>query len=486
MVSKRSFFELSKKSSDIRSGLDYFNKGTMHNGRRVYLDTLRWNSGIIMTLKNDNSLTTEMIIEVAKYVTDLTNDISLQSRLISLLNISSILSVRFIQSKNIDRRLVKQHYDIVDFLISNECKKLIFNLKNDKLVEPVFGVITNIMIGESHVFKRRMSMMKEETINELDNCIMTLLEKHTNLNMGAFISDIIKIMQFRMRKFKSSPMSKKVIEWYFENVFGKRLNADEFKKINNYVLAQALLNISFLDFDLTSIEKHLYTMKNETLDRISDSNMHLSPKNLVQMMSSVFRMNLVFLKTNDDLNLMKKITYERLPEMNIIDLQSILNGFALVYEVYSYNPEIIDPIIKKLIEFDGPVNSLILTNIMKSLNMLRIDNSKLYSWILLKIKQDYKKLDNIALVYSFTRLARLNQIDHANELLEFLEEKVQLFDKLVNPHNTFQALQSLAIIKNYNIDYWNALIDGTDYASLDEDLLKGLNYIDSARVASLL
>jgi hypothetical protein len=297
-------------------------------------------------------------------------------------------------------------------------------------------------------------------------------------------------MQIRMRLFKRSTQSPKIIEWYFENVFGKMIGKKEWSSISNYKFAQCLLNISFIDYDLAKIEPHLKMMKDELMYRISSEKVNqITTKDLVQMVSSVCRMNLVFLKNTEDLEIMREAAFSILHKMNIIDLQSVLNGFSIVYQGYSYHPNLLTPLIETLKANTEPINSLTLTNIMKSLNSLRIDDSGLYDYVVEAVEKNHfgkgKKLDNIALVYTFARLVRLNQIPHAEKLLKHYHEKLDLFTQVVNPHNTCQLLLSLAVIKNYEEEHWKNLIEHSDQSYL-ENYKREDYFRDSARVAFAL
>lgn len=76
------------------------------------------------------------------------------------------------------------------------------------------------------------------------------------------------------------------------------------------------------------------------------------------------------------------------------------------------------------------VNSLTMTNIMKTLNVLRIDREDLYDYIVECIQTNYHKLDNIALVYTFCRLVRLGKFEHANKVLDLYVNKLDLIKKI--------------------------------------------------------
>lgn len=272
-------------------------------------------------------------------------------------------------------------------------------------------------------------------------------------------------MTIRMRRFKYHPNSIKIIEWYFKNVFGPKLTKEEIDKLSNYNLTQLLLNISFLDYDLSIIESHLKIMKECSLKRITSQSDDIPTKSLVQMISSIYRMKLVFLKNFEDLELLRAVIEKRLDNMNMLDLQSILKGYADVYSTYSYNPKIVAPLVKHIKKNRNRVNSLILTNIMKSLASLRIDHPALYNHIVNLIKADYRRLDNVALAYSFARMVKLNQIKPAMELYHFYS-KINFFGNLVNPHNTVQMLYSFAQLGIYDEQAWFTLINNTDDSML--------------------
>ena len=136
-----------------------------------------------------------------------------------------------------------------------------------------------------------------------------------------------------------------------------------------------------------------------------------------------------------------------------------------MYGCYSYHPNLLTPLLEKIISLDQRINSLILTNLMKSISELRIDMPALYDRIVELVKKNYSSLDNIALMYCFTRFVKLAQFEHAIELFHFYNE-IKLFESLRNPHNTAQVLNCLATLGIYDEYYWNILIENTDKGSI--------------------
>lgn len=133
--------------------------------------------------------------------------------------------------------------------------------------------------------------------------------------------------------------------------------------------------------------------------------------NLVQIVSCVYRLELVLKANEDDVEILNNAVFNNLDKMNIIDIQSVISGMSFLYEDKLYNPKLVHPLINKIIDNKEPLNSLILTNLMKSVVALRVEHKAFYDYIVHVIKENYSRFDNVALAYTLARLIRLNQMD---------------------------------------------------------------------------
>lgn len=424
------------------------------------------------------------LLSVTKHITDPEKSIPFEERYNKIGKVLSLVHYGLINSKSVDQQLKECHYYILDYFCSEEGYAEVKENMSLKLAQDLFFKIEMLMINETFLYRRRQTLLSEEAMNRLDSdYLMQFIESYPELDAKLVVAPIIKNMQIRLRKFSRSSYTNKVIEWYFENVFGKKFSTEVCDSLNDYQLAQIVLNTSLMDYNLSKIEKHLFAMKESALKRIEKRYSDISTKELVQIISSIYRMNLVFIKSFEDIKIVENAILERVYGMNLIDIQSIMSGMGLVYHNHTYSRKVLDIVIKNLVNQRGPINSLILTNLMKSATHLRIPNEQFYEYIVDKIKSDYRKLDNVALAYSLARLVRLAQFDHAKELIQLYHD-IGLFEKLENPHNNCQLILAFAAMKHYDERLWKTLIDSleqTDYGrhrSTNND-----EFTESARIA---
>ncbi|CAI2360188.1 unnamed protein product [Moneuplotes crassus] len=358
----------------------------------------------------------------------------------------------------------KIHYEIMNRIIN-----MTEHINKEELTPNqairIFRIITYLLINESMYFRKKTSRFTLEQMNALDKVCVTTIRAFPNLPASDYIGVVIKLMVNRMDSFRDASNSTSVVQWYFRNIFGRRVTSFDINRLSDFSLTQIVLSMSFLNYDLSQIESHLKVMKNNCLSRIKKRADKMNTKQVVQILSSLLRMKIIFIKDWEDMEEVVNVIEGKIDSMNLLDLQSVLKGYSEVYAIYSYPPKTKDRIIQKLKECKEPMTSLILTNIMRSLNALRIDDDELYSHIVMCVKRDYQRLDNIALIYTFSRLIKLNQLEKAKELFEFYME-LGTFEELENPHNIAQMLLSFAILKIYDEDLWNSLIEKCDYQKL--------------------
>lgn len=224
----------------------------------------------------------------------------------------------------------------------------------------------NVLVNETYLYRKGMSVMTEDQMNAFDGIFIAILTEKPDLQVSELINKIVKLMQLRLRKFKKSQRTPDIIEWYFKNVFGKKLSNENVMKLSNYQLAQLLLNTSFIDYDLTKIEDNLQGMKTASIQRIKEEQSTIPTKEMSQILSTVCRMNLVFLKNKSDVNVMKSAITSHLPNMNLLDIQSILSGLSIIYKEFLYDTKLVEPLMTKAKTYIKELNSLTLTNMMKS------------------------------------------------------------------------------------------------------------------------
>lgn len=219
-------------------------------------------------------------------------------------------------SKSVNKKLIEAHYSVIDFLTDDKNKRSILQLElsekegvsnnnfgdrtqNIHILSPVyviFNLLECIYISETHLFKRKRSLISEETMNLFDSFKMHFIETYPDIKVNNIIPPVVKAMQFRCRRFKKSINTEKVVEWYFKNVFSEKFSIEQCNELSHYNLSQLLFNISFINYDLTKIEKHMFALKEACIERIKKDASVIPPKELVLIISSIYRMNLIFLR----------------------------------------------------------------------------------------------------------------------------------------------------------------------------------------------
>ena len=155
--------------------------------------------------------------------------------------------------------------------------------------------------------------------------------------------------------------------------------------------------------------------------------------------------------------------------MNLLDIQSILSGMSILYGMYDYNGKIVHSLISRAEYMLNGMNSLILTNLMKSWVSLRVYQPSFFNKIVQIIKSRPESFDIVALSYTLARLVRLSYFDLAKELIEFYENEIHLFIKIQNPHNVCQILLALATLQEYNPSIWMQLMDRLEGINFESD-----------------
>ena len=160
----------------------------------------------------------------------------------------------------------------------------------------IIDTIGLIMINETYLYRRKQSVIKESQMNILDGIMIKIIKNIPEVDATKVVNRVVKIMQLRLRLYKYSERTNQIVEWYFENVFGKFVTDSEIMRLSIYELSQLLLNISLIDYDLTKIEENLIGLKVASLHRIKTDSDSMSTKELCQIISTIYRMNLIFLK----------------------------------------------------------------------------------------------------------------------------------------------------------------------------------------------
>nr|QOH99320.1 putative RNA-binding protein [Euplotes raikovi] len=434
------------------------NRTRRHNSRESRINMNDLLDDVNMIISNYSENIDKTLPKIKSICNKLTSNLK-QNRVDNVTKDIHYLIVQFITSKDVVEDMfmaISDSQNEIDLAAQNEEGSL--EKPSDRVLNSVVDVIGSIMINETYLFKRRQSYIKEEQLNVMDGILLKIFRDFKHVDIKSSINKVVKIMQLRLRKFKSRPRTRGIIEWYFEHVFGAKLTNEEVRGLNNYELSQLLLNISFLDYDLTHIESNLQGLKSASLERIENSQDTMSTKELCQIISTIYRMNLVFLKHKDDNKILKDAIDSNLSKMNLLDIQSILSGLTYVYSNYYYDNKVVIPLIERATELLDRMNSLTLTNLMKSCFILRIHSPEFYDNVVEVIKDKYKQFDNIALAYTVARMVRLKQFKQAAELFDFYEFEIGLFDSINNPHNVCQMLLALATMEDYQIPRWQKLM----------------------------
>lgn len=475
---KRTYFQFEDKATINKN-----NAAISRDNEIVLMEQLQssfWDS-MTVSKASRKELDAEVYLHLTKILTDPTIQIPFEDRFKALHNLTKLISHKITKlppksakaspatRKSIDPKLMQAHYLIIDFLCLDYAKGRILNpskriSEEDKIeqIYHLFYLLDSLYITETFYFKKNRSLVTEETMNLFDSYMMYFIENYNQLSADLIVNRVVKSMQVRCRKFKDSINTEKVVEWYFKNVFSDKLTHEQVHGLTDYDLSQLLFNISFLNYDLNKISRHLNSMKRASIERLETKGYQISHKDLVLMISSILRMNLIFLKDTNDLEKIIDICSKRVERYNIIDKQNILVGYAHVFGDYSYPQDMVDPILDSILKTKEPINSLILTSLMKSLSRLRVSRKDIYDFIVKIVKENYSKLDNIALIYTYSRLVRLGQFDHSNELFDLYANKLNLFEDIKNVHNTSQTLLCLATVKNYDPNIWKTLIENSD------------------------
>lgn len=92
-------------------------------------------------------------------------------------------------------------------------------------------------------------------------------------------------------------------------------------------------------------------------------------------------MNLVFLSNDVDILMLNDVTSSRVSSFNTMDIQSILSGLSRVFQDFLFDDTLVNVLLNRLMKINAPLNSLTITNLMKSVVALRIHNPAFYKYI---------------------------------------------------------------------------------------------------------
>jgi hypothetical protein len=439
-TSKKGFFEFNTNKSDSLSR---------------HKKTMSMLEGFIPRGKNQQLLqiiSPEDDVILVKHYSDLSTDIDFQKRTTALYNLHQYNHLNLKFKKSIDQKVRESHYYIIDYFWSEEVRKTILKTFDDNQYNDLLLNLNYLLINEYYLYRKQQSILTEESIDFLDTYVTHAVEKDLKVRNVNILHWIIKSLQLRSRKFRQSEYNEKSITQFFES----KLTLEDWKALSEYDMAQICLNLSFVD---QKYYKFLFKLKNAIIEKIKENYDKMVTKNIVQIVSCIYRLELVLKSNEEDVDILNKAVFDHLKNMNIIDIQSVLSGMSFLYEDKLYNPNLVNPMIDKIINGKEPINSLILTNLMKSMVALRVDHKEFYRYIVHVIQENYHKFDNVALSYTLARLIRLNQMDCAKELLEFYINEIDFLNKICNAHNKCQIMLGLATLKNYDEEIWASLLN---------------------------
>ena len=398
-----------------------------------------------------NNLRYQDILTLAKHYAEEEVSIDESSKIIAMQNLVNIIHQNM-KTKSIHKSIREAHYYTVDYFCSEGVRKSVLSDESISAQRNMCSTVNILMINEYFLYRKRQCLLTIDSLDILDSYITHYIKTENEISTIIILHPIIKSMQLRSRKFRVPYFDEQAATQFFEN----KLSFEECIAMNEYELAQLCLNISFVDMKYYNL---LFTLKKAIIDKLQNNLSNFNIKNLCQIISCVYRLELVLHTNIDDIKILNKSVRHRLDEMNVLDIQSLLSGVSFIYERYVADLDLVTSMLDRIVEKNFPLNSLILTNLMKSLVKLNVKHDKFYEYIVDCIKSDYYKYDNVALSYTFARLIRLAQFDKAQELLGFFSDDIDFFNKVENAHNKCQILLGLATLKNYDIEVWSTLLE---------------------------